>query len=116
MLPRHLADLLQDLPTIFCQMKGIQAPVIRVCSPLHEPPLLKIVQYRHQAAGMNLQLRGELLLAQSRRNAQQPQNSRIRRCEFENPQSFSKLRRGMRSKLGKQERRCPFPISLEFIL
>ena len=57
---------------------------------------------------MNLQLRCELLLAQTRCNAQQPQDSGICRREFENPQSFSKLRRGMRSKLGEQERRLTF--------
>jgi hypothetical protein len=52
---------------------------------------------------MNLQLRGELLLAQTRGNAEEPQDPRIRRCEFENRQSFSELGRGMRSELGKQE-------------
>jgi len=57
---------------------------------------------------MNLQPCCELLLAQSGRNAQQPQDSCIWRCEIENPQSFSKLRCGMRSKLGKQERRLSF--------
>ena len=57
---------------------------------------------------MNLQLGCELLLAQSGGNAQQPQDSCIWRGEVENPQSFSKLRRGMRSKLGKQERRLCF--------
>src|SRR5438034_681688 len=62
MLSCHLADLLQDFLTILCQIKGIQAPVIRVCSPLNESPLLEIVEDRHQAAGMNPQLRGELLL------------------------------------------------------
>jgi len=54
MLPRHLADPLQQFPAIFCQMKGIQAPVIRVCSTLNQPPFLQVVQYRHQPAGMNL--------------------------------------------------------------
>ncbi len=108
MLPRHLADPFQGFSTSFCQMKGIQAPVIRVGSAFHEPPLLEIVQDRHQPAGMNFQLSCEFLLAQSGRNAQQPKDSCIWRCEFENPQSFSKLRCGMRSKLGKQERGLSF--------
>jgi hypothetical protein len=40
MLPRDLADPFKDFPTLFCQMKGIQAAVIGVCSPLHELPFL----------------------------------------------------------------------------
>lgn len=54
MLPRHFADLFQDFATTFCQVHGIQAPVMGVCSPLHESLLLKVVQNRHQAAGVNL--------------------------------------------------------------
>ena len=65
MLSRNLADLFQDFLPIFCQVKGIQTPVIRVCSSFHEPPLLEFVQYRDQAAGVNLQLRCQLLLAES---------------------------------------------------
>ena len=100
MVPCHFADFLQDFATFFCQVNGIQAPVIRVCPSLHKPPFLKIVEYRHQPAGVNLQFSGELLLAQSGRNPEQAQDSRICRREFENRQSFSKLRRGVRSQLG----------------
>jgi hypothetical protein len=105
MLPRHAADLFQDFPTGLRQMKGIQTPVIWVGSALDESPFLEIVQYRHEPAWMNLQPRRQLLLAQSGVGAQHSQNPRICRCEFDNSQSFSKLRRGMRSKLGEQERR-----------
>jgi hypothetical protein len=54
---------------------------------------------------MNPQPRRQLLLAQSRLGAEHSQDSCICRCEFENSQSFSELRRGMRPKLGKQEGR-----------
>ena len=77
MLSRNLADFFEDLLSILCQVKGIQTPVIQVCSSFHEPPLLEVVQYRHQAAGVNLQLRCQLLLAESSGSPQQPQNSRI---------------------------------------
>jgi hypothetical protein len=105
MLPGHSANLLQDLIPVFCQIYGIQAPVMGVCPPLNEAPFLKIVEDCHQAAGVNLKLSRELLLAHPSLDPEKPQDPRIRRREFENPQSFSKLRRGMRSKLGKQERR-----------
>ena len=86
-------------------MKGIQAPVIRVFSTLNQLPFLQVVQYRHQPAGVNLQPPRHLLLAQSGRSAQQAQDSRICRRKFEKPQSFRKLRRGVRPQLGKQEGR-----------
>ena len=105
MLPRHAADLFQSFPTGRCQMKGIQTPVIRVGSTLDEFPFLEIIQYRYQPAWMNPQPRCQLLLAQSCLCTQQPEDSRICRCEIENSQSFSKLRRGMRSQLGQQKRR-----------
>ena len=54
---------------------------------------------------MNLQFGGKLLLARPSLDPKQAQNSRICRRELQNPQSFSKLRCGMRSKLGKQKRR-----------
>ena len=102
-LPRHAADLFQGFPTGLAQMKGIQTPVIRVGSALDESPFLEIVQYRYEPAWMNLYPRRQLLLAQSRLSAQQPQDSRICRCQFENSQFFSKLRRSVRTNLGKQE-------------
>jgi hypothetical protein len=105
MFPRHLPDLLQDLVTIFCQLNGVQAPVMRVCFPLHQAPFLQIVQYGHQTAGVNLESGCKLLLARAGLDPKQAQNSRIGRREFQNPQSFSKLRRGMCPYLGKQERR-----------
>ena len=105
MLPRHSADLLQDLIPIFCQVYGIQASVMGVRPPLNQAPFLKIVQDCHEAAGVDLKLGRELLLAQPSLNSEKPQDPRICRCESENPHSFSKLRRSMRSQLGKQERR-----------
>ena len=104
MFPRHLPDLLQDLVAIFGQLNGVQAPVMRVCSPLHQAPFLQVVQYGHKTAGMNLQSGGQLLLAGPSLDTKQAQNSSICRCELQNPQSFSELRRSMRSKLGKQKR------------
>jgi hypothetical protein len=53
---------------------------------------------------MNLQSGGQLLLAGPSLDTKQAQNSSICRCELQNPQSFSELRRSMRSKLGKQKR------------
>ena len=108
MLPGQFAKLLQNFPTTLCQMERIQTPVIRVLSSLHESPFLKIVQDRHQPAGMNLQLCCEFLLAQAGRNAQESQDSGVWRREVKNSQSFSKLRRGMGSKLGNQEGRLSF--------
>ncbi len=105
MFPCHLPDLLQDLVAIFGQLNGVQAPVLRMWSPLHQAPFLEIVQYGHKAAGMNLQSGCKLLLARPGFDTKQAQNSCICRRELQNPQSFSKLRRGMRSKLGEQERR-----------
>ena len=40
MFSRHLPDLLQDLVAIFSQLNGVQSPVMRVCSPLHQAPFL----------------------------------------------------------------------------
>src|SRR5580692_5110081 len=97
MLSRHLADPFQDCITIFGQIEGVQAPVVRVCSSLNEPALLEIVQNRHQAAGMNPQLRCELLLAQTLCNTHEPESLCSGRCEFENRQSVSELGRGIRS-------------------
>ena len=105
MFPRHIPNRLQDLVTIFGQLNGVQAPVMRVRSPLYKAPFLEVVQYGHQTAGMNPQPGRELLLARPNLNAKQAQNSRICRRQLQNSQSFSKLRGGMRSKLGKQERR-----------
>ena len=105
MFPRHLPNLLQDLVTILGQLNGVQAPVVRVCFPLHQAPFLEVVQYRHEPAGMNLQPGCKLLLARPSLDPKQAQNSCIRRRQLQNPQSFSKLRGGVRSKLCKQERR-----------
>jgi len=105
MFPRHLPDLLQDLIPIFGQLNRIQAPVMRVCSPLNQAPFFQVVQYGHQPAGMNLHSGCKLLLARPSLDTKQAQNSRACRRELQNAQSFSKLRRGERSKLGKQERR-----------
>jgi hypothetical protein len=44
MFPRHLPDLRQDLVTTFGQLNGVQAPVLRVRSPLHQAPFLQVVQ------------------------------------------------------------------------
>ncbi|GGA70162.1 hypothetical protein GCM10011507_22130 [Edaphobacter acidisoli] len=57
---------------------------------------------------MNPEPAGKLLLAQSGCNAQQPQNARILWREVQNFESFSKLRGGMRPKLGEQKRRSWF--------
>ena len=43
-LPRHFADSVQSFFSTFCEVKRIQATVIRVCSPLHKTPLLKVVE------------------------------------------------------------------------
>ncbi len=68
-LPCHAADLFLGSPTGLCQMKRIQTPVVRIGSALDESPFLKIVQYRYQPAGMNLEPSRQLLLARSRLNA-----------------------------------------------
>ena len=67
--PSDSANPLQGFSTGVCQMKRIQAPVVRIGPPLHEPSLLQVVQDGHQTAGMNLQLGCKLLLAQSGCNA-----------------------------------------------
>ena len=105
MFPCHLPDLVQDLITILGQLNGVQAPVVRVCFPLHQAPFLQLVQYGHQPAWMNLQSGCQLLLARPGLDPKQAQNSSICRRELQNSQFFSKLRRRVRSKLGKQERR-----------
>jgi hypothetical protein len=40
MFSRHLPDLLQDLIVILGQLNGVEAPVMRVCSPIHQAPFL----------------------------------------------------------------------------
>ena len=105
MFPRHLPDLLHDLIAILGQLNGVQAPVVSVCFPLHQAPFLQVVQYGHQPAWMNLQSGCKLLLARPSLDPKQAQNSSICRRELQNSQFFSKLRRRVRSKLGKQERR-----------
>ncbi len=84
-LPCNFAQLFEDFPASFCQMKGIQTPVIRIGSPLYESPLLEIVEDRDHAAGMNPQLGCELLLADSGCHAQQAQDPCIGGSKFENP-------------------------------
>ena len=54
---------------------------------------------------MDAELGCKLLLAWSSRNPEKSQDTGIRGRESKNPQSFSKLRGGVRSKLGKQEGR-----------
>ena len=54
---------------------------------------------------MDLQLACKLLLAESGGNAQQSQNAGVGRSQVKNPQSFSKLRSGMRTQLGEEKRR-----------
>ena len=54
---------------------------------------------------MDLQLACKLLLAESGGNTQQAQNAGVGRCEVKNSQFFSKLRSGMRTQLGEEERR-----------
>ena len=91
-------------------MKTIQTPVVRVGSALNDSPFLELSPGSpyNQPAWMNLKLCRQVLPAQSRLSTQQSQDSRGMLCEFQNSQSFSKLRGGMRSKLGKQKRRLVF--------
>ncbi len=77
MLSRHSANLLQDLIPVFCQVYGIQASVMGMCPPLNKAPFLKIVQDCHQAAGVNVKLGRELLLAHPSLNMEKPQDPRI---------------------------------------
>jgi ABC-type uncharacterized transport system ATPase component len=85
-------------------MKRIQAAVVGIGSPLQETSFFKVIQNRHQAARVDLQLACELLLAQSGGNPQHAQNAGVSRRQVKNSQSLSKLRSGMRTKLGKEER------------
>jgi len=78
MLPSHLPDPLQDFTAIPGQMERIQAPVVGVCLPLNKLTPFQIVENCHQPAGMNLEPQGKFLLADSRRRAQQTQDTRIR--------------------------------------
>jgi len=83
MLPRYLADSLQDFTAVLCQMEGVEPPVLRVWFPLDKFSLLEIVQNGYQPAGMDLQLRGKFLLADPRRNAQESQDSGVRWRELQ---------------------------------
>jgi hypothetical protein len=85
MLPRHLTDSLQDFAPILCQMQRIQPPVLGVWLPLDKLPPFQIIQDGHQAAGMNVQLLRKFLLADSRRDAQKSQDSRVRRSQLQHP-------------------------------
>jgi hypothetical protein len=96
-LPRHGADFFQGSDPRLRQMEGVQTPVVRIGSAFNQSAFREIVQNRHEPAGMNSQPCRELLLARSGLRPKESQNSRICRCEFENAQSFSKLRGGMRS-------------------
>ncbi|MGA8161729.1 MAG: hypothetical protein WA374_04130 [Acidobacteriaceae bacterium] len=103
MLLGYFSNLRQGCAAVFRQMERIKAPVVRVGSPLHQLPLFEVIQDGYQPAGVNPQLLGEFLLAQSGRNAQQAQDSGIRRRELQVCKSFSKLRCGMGPKLGKEK-------------
>jgi hypothetical protein len=54
---------------------------------------------------MDPQLRSKLLLAEPGHNAQKTQDAGVRGHKVKNLQSFSKLRSGVRSQLGKEEGR-----------
>ena len=65
-LPRQLADSLQDFTAIPGEMEGVQPAVLRVWLTLNEFSSFKIVQDGDQATGMDSQPRGEILLAYAR--------------------------------------------------
>lgn len=77
MLTGHLANSLQDFASCPGEMERIQPSVVGVWLPLDKLPAFQIVQDGHQAAWMDAQLLGEFLLADRRRDAQQPQDPRI---------------------------------------
>jgi hypothetical protein len=83
MLPRYLADSLQDFTAILCQVEGVEPPVLRVWLALDKFSLLEIVQDGHEPAGMDLQLRRKFLLADPRRHAQESQDSCVRWGELQ---------------------------------
>jgi hypothetical protein len=83
MLPRYFADSLQDFAAILCQMEGVEPPVLRVWLALDKFSLFEIVQDGHEAAGMDLQLRGKFLLADARRATQESQDSCVRWRELQ---------------------------------
>jgi hypothetical protein len=64
-------------------MEGVQAAVLRVWLPFNEFSLLQIVEDGYQPAGVDSQPRGQFLLADARRLAQEPQDSRVGRREVE---------------------------------
>lgn len=68
-LTRNLAYPFKDFNAILCQVERIQAAVVRIRLPLEEVSLLKIVEDRHQPAGMNLQPGRQLLLTDAGRHA-----------------------------------------------
>jgi len=108
-LPCYLSDPLQCLRTRMCQVQRIQPPIFRMRPPLDQAPLLQSIQQRDKPAGMNPEAAGKLLLAYSGCQAQQSKYPRVRRRQFDNFQSFSELRGGMRAELSQEERRLAGP-------
>ena len=69
-------------------MKRIQAAVVWVGSPLQEAEFFEVIQNRHQAARVDIQLACKLLLTEPGRNPQQAQNAGVGRCQVKKPQSW----------------------------
>ena len=104
-LTLNFAYPFKDFDAILCQMERIQPAVVAIRLPLQKVSLLKIVQYRHEPAGMNLQSGRQLLLADAGRHPQQSQNSHIRWRKLKNDQSFRKSGSRMGSDLRQEKRR-----------
>ena len=89
MLPGDLEHLLAHTFALPCEMEGIQSAVPIAAASLHESTMLQLVEQLHEPAGMHLQYAGELLLADSRRAVEHPNDSGVWRPKVERSQQAS---------------------------
>ena len=112
MLPSHFPDPSEDLFSPLCQMKRIQAAIVGVGPPLQEAQFFEIIQNRHKAARVDLQLACELLLAESGGNPQQAQNAGVGRYQVETPNLSANCDAACAPSWASRNAGCPFSISL----
>src|SRR5882757_8637040 len=97
------AQLLQGTASGLRKVERVHPSVRRADLSRYKPPLLKRVDYTHQPAGMHLQPRGELLLADAFALPEHAQHAGMLRHKVKRGQPLSKPRGRLGPDLCEQE-------------
>jgi hypothetical protein len=99
----HLHDLVQELPTLGCEVQRASAPVGRIGASLQQPALLEFVDQRDHATGRNPKGLAECLLGSSLGGRDVAQEENLTRIDAESGQSLLPQQGRVRAQLGQQK-------------